>query len=110
MTKHVRPKTSPKAPPDSKPKRSRKPDKVRKPASKSNRTSEDLTEAPQPNPELRIYDRAIALFHAGRFQAAKEVFAELAGARNRDLAHSAELRIRMCEQRLGAVGSTVPDE
>ena len=42
-------------------------------------------------------DRAIALFHAGRFQAAKEVFAELAGARNRDLAHSAELRIRICE-------------
>jgi TolA-binding protein len=110
MTKHVRPKTSVKAHPDSKPKRSRKPDKARKPAPKSNRTREDLTEATQPNPELRIYDRAIALFHAGRFQAAKEAFAELAVARNRDLAHSAELRIRMCEQRLAAAGSTVPNK
>jgi hypothetical protein len=57
----------------------------------------------RPDPELSIYERAIALFNAGQFQAAKEAFTELAVARNRDLAHSAELRIRMCEKRLGSI-------
>jgi hypothetical protein len=47
------------------------------------------------------------LFNAGRFQAAKEAFAELTSARNRALAHSAELRIRMCEKRLAPAGSAV---
>jgi hypothetical protein len=35
----------------------------------------------QPDAELLIYDRAIALFNAGRFQATKDAFAELAAAR-----------------------------
>jgi TolA-binding protein len=81
--------------PDSKPKRARKPKQVRKQGPKLNRTRGEVT---QPDAELLIYDRAIALFNAGRFQAAKEAFAQLAVARNRDLAHSAELGIRMCEQ------------
>jgi hypothetical protein len=109
MTKNVRLKTSRKAQSE-KAKRSRKPNKVRKQAPKSNRTREEAKGAPQPDPELFIYDRAIALFNAGRFQSAKEAFAELAVARNRDLAHSAELRIRMCEQRLASVGSTLIPE
>jgi hypothetical protein len=54
----------------------------------------------QSDPDLIIFERAIALFNAGRFQSAKEAFAQLAIARNRDLAHSAALRIRMCDQRL----------
>ncbi len=57
-------------------------------------------ESIQPDPDLIIFERAIALFNAGRFQAAKDAFAELAVAHNRDLAHSATSRIRMCEQRL----------
>ncbi|MEY2395856.1 MAG: hypothetical protein QOF94_2201 [Acidobacteriaceae bacterium] len=57
-------------------------------------------ESIQPDPELIVFERAIALFNAGRFQSAKDAFAELTVARNRDLAHSATLRIRMCEQRL----------
>ena len=89
MSKQVRSKTSRKARPARTLKR--KPEKVRQQAHK------DVT---QSDPELIIFERAIALFNAGRFQAAKGTFAELAGAHNRDLAHSAASRIRMCEQRL----------
>jgi hypothetical protein len=89
MSKQVRSKTSRKAQPARKLRR--KPEKVRQQAHK---------ELIQSDPELIIFERAIALFNAGRFQAAKDSFAELAVARNRDLAHSATSRIRMCEQRL----------
>ena len=61
------------------------------------------------DPELVVYEEAIRLFNAGQFQAAKEAFAELANARNRDLAHSAELRIRMCEQRLAPARSALAE-
>jgi hypothetical protein len=105
MTKKVRPKTSRMARPDSK--RARKPDQVRKQRPKSSGTRGEVT---RPDAELLIYDRAIALFNAGRFKAAKDAFAQLAVARNRDLAHSAELRIRMCEQRLAPAGSIVIPE
>jgi cytochrome c-type biogenesis protein CcmH/NrfG len=42
------------------------------------------------------------LFNAGRFQAANGAFAKLVSAPNRDLAHSAEVRMKICEQRLSA--------
>ena len=89
MSKQVRSKTSRKASSPNKVKRT--PEKVRPQAHKK---------LAQPDPDLIVFERAIALFNAGRFQAAKEAFAELAVARNRDLAHSATLRIRVCEQRL----------
>src|SRR5258708_8561133 len=89
MSKQVRSKPSRKAPPSSKVKRT--PEKARPQAHKK---------LAQPDPDLIVFERAIALFNAGRFQAAKEAFAELALARNRDLAHSATLRIRVCYQRL----------
>ena len=89
MSKRVRSKTSRKAPPPSKVKRA--PGKVRPQAQKK---------LVQSDPDLIVFERAIALFNEGRFQAAKEAFAELAVARNRDLAHSATLRIRVCDQRL----------
>jgi hypothetical protein len=89
MSKQVRSKTTRKAQPARKLKR--KPERIRQQA---------RNEPVQSDPELIIFERAIALFNAGRFQAAKDAFAELTVARNRDLAHSATLRIRMCEQRL----------
>ena len=89
MSKQVRSKTSRKAKPTSKLKR--KPEKARQQA---------LKEVTESDPELIIFERAIALFNAGRFQAAKDTFTGLAVANNRDLAHSATSRIRMCEQRL----------
>ena len=92
MSKHVRPKTSRKL---------KTPVKAGQPSPKSKGRKDETKEVTQPDPELVIYERAIEPFNAGRFQAAKDTFAELADARNRDLAHSAELRIRMCEQRLG---------
>ena len=99
MSQSVRPKTSRKPEPQSKSKRLKEPDKVRRQVSKSDRRIDEV-EVTRQDPELVIYEHAIVLFNEGRFQAAKKAFAELAGARNRDLAHSAELRIRMCNQRL----------
>ncbi len=49
---------------------------------------------------MEAYDRAIELFNAGRYQAAKDVLSKLVSAPNRDLAHTAELRMKICEQRL----------
>lgn len=101
------PKTSRKARPHDKSKRLKKSDKLRQPAPESKRTSaRNMTQPEQdPDPELFIYERAIELFNTGQFQAAKEKFAELTTARNRDLAHSAEWRIRICEQRLAPARS-----
>ena len=59
----------------------------------------------QPDSELLIYDRAIELFNAGQFQGAKELFIKLVVASNSDLAHTAGLRVRMCDQRLTALGA-----
>jgi hypothetical protein len=84
-----RSKTSRKAQPPSKLKG--KPESVRRQVNKA---------VIQSDPELIIFERGIVLFNAGQFQAAKEAFAKLAVARNRDLAHSATLRMRMCDQRL----------
>ena len=54
----------------------------------------------QDETDLALYERAIQFFIAGRFQEAKELFATLLNIPNRDLAYTAELRIRMCDQRL----------
>lgn len=77
--------------------------KVPQAATKGRRTA--APDVPAPDPELVLYDRAIELFNAGRFDAAKQKFAALTKARNRELAHSADLRIRMCDQRLAAPDS-----
>jgi hypothetical protein len=100
MSKDDRPKTSRTAQTKSKAKRLKKPDKVGQKAPKPNRRIDEVEETKQPDPDLGIYERAIGLFNEGSFQAAKETFAELAGSSNRNLAHSAEMRIRICEQRL----------
>ncbi|HEV2691134.1 MAG TPA: hypothetical protein VGV35_21405 [Bryobacteraceae bacterium] len=107
MPKLTRPKTSRKSQTKNKPQRLRQAGKVKKQSLKLKQPSklkpgslETVKAAPSPDPELVIYERAIAFFNAGRLQAAKDTFAELLNARNRDLAHSAELRIRMCEHRL----------
>jgi hypothetical protein len=103
MTKPIRPKTSRKAQVGSKPSQSRSLDKVRKQAPKSNQKRVEDTQVVGQDQELVIYERAIGLFNAGQFQVAREAFAELLVARNRDMAHSSELRMRMCEKRLGSV-------
>jgi hypothetical protein len=76
------------------------PSNVQEQAPRENRRGEQAKELTPLDLELALYGRAIELFNAGQFQPAKEAFEKLAAARNRDLAHSARLRIRMCEQRL----------
>jgi hypothetical protein len=56
----------------------------------------------QLDPDMQAYGRAMELFNAGRFQSANGAFAKLVSAPNRDLAHSAEVRVKICEQRLSA--------
>ena len=53
------------------------------------------------NPDLRLYERAMELFNACNFQAARESFLTLTNSTNRDLAYSAGLRVKMCNRRLG---------
>jgi TolA-binding protein len=101
MTKRIGRKSSGKTQDARKPNRLSPPDKAGPQVRKLNRNQDEAKHVIQRDTEVLIYARAIALFDAGRFQAAKEAFAELAAARNRDLAHSAALRIRMCEKRLG---------
>jgi hypothetical protein len=53
------------------------------------------------NPDLQRYERAMELFNACNFQAAREFFLTLTNTANRDLAYSAGLRVKMCNRRLG---------
>jgi len=55
------------------------------------------------NPDLHLYERAMELFSACNFQAARESFLTLTNSTNRDLAYSAGLRVKMCNRRLGNV-------
>ena len=50
--------------------------------------------------DLRLFERAIALFNAGRFAEAKQIFEQLTKSSDRGLAHVALLRKRMCDQRI----------
>ena len=53
------------------------------------------------NPDLHLYERAMELFNACNFQAARESFLTLTNSTNRDLAYSAGQRVKMCNRRLG---------
>jgi hypothetical protein len=111
MTKNVRFQTTQKAESESTANRLRQPAKTRQPVPESKRTRGEVVRATKPDPELVVFDQAIALFNAGWFQAAKEAFAALVAARNRDLAHSARLRICICERRLAPIASTaIPED
>lgn len=51
------------------------------------------------------FEKAVALFHARKFEQAKEFFERAAGGPAQEMAHAARAYIRMCEQRLNP---TVP--
>jgi hypothetical protein len=53
------------------------------------------------NPDLHLYERAMELFNACNFQAARESLLTLTNSTNRDLAYSAGLRVKMCDRKLG---------
>jgi tetratricopeptide (TPR) repeat protein len=46
-----------------------------------------------------FFEKAIALFHAGNFQKAKALFEKAAAGPAREVAHSAKIHARICEQR-----------
>jgi len=52
--------------------------------------------------EIREYAKAMGFFAEQRYEVARPLFLQLAAAGNGDIAHTARMRLRMCEQRLAA--------
>ncbi len=51
-----------------------------------------------PQPEL--FEKAVSVFRSGDFAAARDLFEKASAGPNREMAHSARLHVRMCQQRL----------
>ncbi len=49
-----------------------------------------------------LFEKAAALFHAGEFERARELFVKAQEGDNREMTHSARLHARMCEQRIAS--------
>ena len=62
----------------------------------------------EPNPitqrdlEIREYAKAMGFFADQRYEVARPLFLQLTAAGNRDIAHTARMRLRICYQRLAA--------
>jgi len=54
----------------------------------------------QAQAQLKAFENAVRLFHAGQFSEARDLFAKAVGGPNREMGHNAELHIRMCDRRL----------
>lgn len=50
--------------------------------------------------QLQVFDRAVKLFRAQNYQAARDLFERAMEGRQREVAHNARLHINMCDQRL----------
>jgi tetratricopeptide (TPR) repeat protein len=50
--------------------------------------------------QLKSFEQAVRLFHTRKFAEARELFGTATGGPNREMAHNAELHIRMCDRRL----------
>jgi tetratricopeptide (TPR) repeat protein len=59
-----------------------------------------------PPDQLTVFGEAARLFHRGEFVEARLRFQNAASGPNREVAHTARLHIRMCEQRIAA---SMPD-
>jgi tetratricopeptide (TPR) repeat protein len=55
--------------------------------------------------QSKTFERAINQFHARKYKDAKELFEQAAQGPSREMAHTARLHIRMCEQRLMATAT-----
>src|SRR5690242_15708434 len=59
---------------------------------------------PRPTPpqqaQVQSVEQAVRLFHTRKFSEAREHFGKATGEPNREMAHNAELHIRMCDRRL----------
>ncbi len=54
----------------------------------------------QAQAQLKSFEQGIKLLHAGKFHEAKPLFAQAAAGPNREMAHNADLHVRMCDRRL----------
>ena len=54
----------------------------------------------QAQAQLKAFEHGIKLLHAGKFNDAKPLFAQAAAGPNREMAHNADLHVRMCDRRL----------
>jgi tetratricopeptide (TPR) repeat protein len=50
--------------------------------------------------QLKSFEQAVRLFNARKFAEARELFVKASGGTNREMAHNAELHVRMCDRRL----------
>jgi tetratricopeptide (TPR) repeat protein len=50
--------------------------------------------------QVKSFEQAVRLFHARKFGEARELFVKASNGPNREMAHNAELHIRMCDRRL----------
>src|SRR5213594_5053187 len=50
--------------------------------------------------QLKAFEQAVRLFHARKFAEARELFEKAAGGPKLEMAHNAQLHIRMCTSRL----------
>ncbi len=50
--------------------------------------------------QLKTFEQAVRLFHTRKFPDARELFVKAVTGPNREMAHNAELHIRMCDRRL----------
>jgi len=50
--------------------------------------------------QLKAFEQAVKLFHSRKFSDARELFLKASGGPNREMAHNADLHVRMCDRRL----------
>lgn len=55
------------------------------------------------DPQMAAFEQAVQLFHNREFAAAMPLFTEAAKGSNLDIGQAAQLHVRMCQQRLGAM-------
>jgi len=83
------------------------PSKRGAPAPKAGKTAKGPIAPAAAGPsQEELFAQASGLFHSGRFGEAKALFEAASEGAIREMAHSARLHIRMCDQRLG---SAIPE-
>ncbi len=70
----------------------------RRPVSSADSAAVEMRNAAQE--QLKFFEQAVRLFHARKFAEARELFEKAQNGPNREMAHNAELHIRMCDRRL----------
>jgi tetratricopeptide (TPR) repeat protein len=53
-----------------------------------------------PQQQLKLFEQAIRAFRAGKFGPARELFGDVIKGPSKEMAHNAELHVRMCDRRL----------